>query len=473
MQLTCPSCTHSFDLKTPLIAATPRRVRCPACAETLVARRDEAGLVHVHSLQTAPEGSPPQMPETEVVTAVMGAVSSVAPPPPPEGFDEETRGRKRTVMEGPSARDNISGLHDVESVTDHLDPAERDLVEFAPESGDLEDSEDFEDLEVLADFDQSQESPEITAQPLADSTPDPAVTAPEPQRRSTLSGPRIVLGQAVQQRVAVHSNRTTAMETVRDLDALTPITAAPAPRPAAQVRTSAPWSPAVDTEVTHEPSQVRALPRRRLAWGVLLIAALAVIVGASAGAWLILQRATSGVAATAEQAAAPVVGLAEAAQSAAAAAAAAGESDESGTSGTSGTSGEAARAPAAPDETTAPKPIPPAQAAPEPAAPEPVVPKPVVPKPASATQPPDRTPPPVAALAAPYEVFDTAADASAPWLALRSRPDRRSKLLAEMADDTGVRVLARRGTWWKLRIIGGEDDGLEGWAHKRWVRRAR
>lgn len=70
-----------------------------------------------------------------------------------------------------------------------------------------------------------------------------------------------------------------------------------------------------------------------------------------------------------------------------------------------------------------------------------------------------------------HEVSGTAADREAPYLALRDAPDSQSRMVAEMPDGTGLRVVGRRGRWLRVEIVDGPLAGHVGWAHRKWVAR--
>lgn len=104
---------------------------------------------------------------------------------------------------------------------------------------------------------------------------------------------------------------------------------------------------------------------------------------------------------------------------------------------------------------------------------------------AAAPPPPERADPPdavvVPAVVVPetaaqgargdvWEVFGTAADASAPWLALRATPAPRAALLAELPDGTPVRVTKTQGRWRRVEVIDGASAGRVGWVHADWLR---
>lgn len=72
-----------------------------------------------------------------------------------------------------------------------------------------------------------------------------------------------------------------------------------------------------------------------------------------------------------------------------------------------------------------------------------------------------------------HEVYGTAADEEAPWLALRARRSRRSRLVAKMPDHTRVKLLARSRGWMKVKVVVGELAGSKGWAHGKWLRAVR
>ncbi len=89
---------------------------------------------------------------------------------------------------------------------------------------------------------------------------------------------------------------------------------------------------------------------------------------------------------------------------------------------------------------------------------------------------PEAVPPPEVALeddGATHEVYGTAADEDAPWLSLRSRRHRKSRLVARMPDNTRVKLLRRGRTWWKVKVVGGTYDRRTGWAHRKWLRGTR
>ncbi len=66
-------------------------------------------------------------------------------------------------------------------------------------------------------------------------------------------------------------------------------------------------------------------------------------------------------------------------------------------------------------------------------------------------------------------VHNTASDVNAPWLALRSGPNRRSELLARMPDGTKVRRIRSTGAWHYVQVAGGLDKGKLGYAHSRYL----
>lgn len=70
-----------------------------------------------------------------------------------------------------------------------------------------------------------------------------------------------------------------------------------------------------------------------------------------------------------------------------------------------------------------------------------------------------------------HEVSGTAADRDAPYLALRDAPDSQSRMVAEMPDGTGLRVVGRRGRWLRVEIVDGPLAGHVGWAHRKWISR--
>lgn len=68
-----------------------------------------------------------------------------------------------------------------------------------------------------------------------------------------------------------------------------------------------------------------------------------------------------------------------------------------------------------------------------------------------------------------HEVTGTAADAAAPWLALRARPAPTAPLRAELPDHTPLRVLRRHGRWFAVEVQGGPLRGKRGWVHSGFV----
>jgi type IV secretory pathway VirB10-like protein len=131
---------------------------------------------------------------------------------------------------------------------------------------------------------------------------------------------------------------------------------------------------------------------------------------------------------------------------------------------------------------TAPAPVPTAPAAaPVPTAPA-AAPAPVAPAPATTDAPVAPAPAtPAAHVAndspeppATHEVHNTRGDQNAPWLMLRAEPNAKAAERYAMQDGTQLRVLetnlGAKGTWWHVRVIGGEADGTTGYAHSRWIR---
>lgn len=474
MQLTCPSCAHVFPLTASLTDGPTSPVRCPSCGATFSVLRHADGSLEVQSAALTADNPP----EISAEVDAGGHVSEAAPSSEAETaavFDDDARSRKSTVMEGPKHRDSISGLHQLEAFT----PPSSLPKARAPAPTDL---------------------PDVAEGRVTDLELEPVTAAPQPpsrSKRSAVTGPRIILGDSVRNRIAVHENATSALDTVRDLDLVasprpptSPVAVPPQAAPGGDtpVRTSKSWSPSVDTEVTHEPSRPTVVPSRTLYWGLGAAAALLLLLGVCFAGWILLATETptptfpEQVAAKGEQSAADpseaaldenVAGKASAPmldpskESAAAKPGTATAEDDPQVDDPAPTDAPGqepdtpakAAAKTAPTEPEAEMNV---EAAPD-AEPKVAAPKPATPREVAEDQPVQR--------AASHEVFDTSSDIDAPWLALRSRPHRRGKLLAEMSDDTGVRVVARRGTWWKIRIVGGEDDGLVGWAHKRWIRR--
>ena len=69
-----------------------------------------------------------------------------------------------------------------------------------------------------------------------------------------------------------------------------------------------------------------------------------------------------------------------------------------------------------------------------------------------------------------HEVFDTRKEKE-PWLHLRSRPHRWSRILGKMRDGTPLRVLGKHKKWLRIRVVGGRLAGKLGYAHSKWIRR--
>lgn len=54
-----------------------------------------------------------------------------------------------------------------------------------------------------------------------------------------------------------------------------------------------------------------------------------------------------------------------------------------------------------------------------------------------------------------------------PWLALRTEPSARSgDRIMKMPQGTLLRLIERRGFWWRVALTTGE----EGWAHSKWIK---
>jgi hypothetical protein len=54
-----------------------------------------------------------------------------------------------------------------------------------------------------------------------------------------------------------------------------------------------------------------------------------------------------------------------------------------------------------------------------------------------------------------------------PWLALRTEPSARSgQRIMKMPQGTLLRLIGRRGFWWRVSLTTGE----EGWAHSKWIK---
>ena len=54
-----------------------------------------------------------------------------------------------------------------------------------------------------------------------------------------------------------------------------------------------------------------------------------------------------------------------------------------------------------------------------------------------------------------------------PWLALRSEPSSTSGYrIAKMPEGTLLRLIERKGHWWRVELTTGET----GWAHSRWIK---
>lgn len=69
-----------------------------------------------------------------------------------------------------------------------------------------------------------------------------------------------------------------------------------------------------------------------------------------------------------------------------------------------------------------------------------------------------------------YEVFNTASDRKAPYLALRSRPDRKSNELGQLNDGTQLKVVNRFGSWQFVQVTSGPLQGKEGFVYGKYLR---
>ncbi len=69
-----------------------------------------------------------------------------------------------------------------------------------------------------------------------------------------------------------------------------------------------------------------------------------------------------------------------------------------------------------------------------------------------------------------HEVFGTAADTRAPYLALRSRPAREANQLGKLDDGTQLKVVNRFGKWQLVQVLSGELKGTEGFVYAKYVR---
>lgn len=108
---------------------------------------------------------------------------------------------------------------------------------------------------------------------------------------------------------------------------------------------------------------------------------------------------------------------------------------------------------------------------PEPAEAAPVTPAAAAPAPdqpnAASALPPGFFQPATAAV---HEVFGTAADKQAPYLALRSRPAREADLLGKLDDGTQLKVVNRFGKWQFVQVLSGDLKGTEGFVYGKYVR---
>ena len=72
-----------------------------------------------------------------------------------------------------------------------------------------------------------------------------------------------------------------------------------------------------------------------------------------------------------------------------------------------------------------------------------------------------------------HKVYNTAGDAAAPYLALRSSHTSTATKIAEMPDDTGLKVISKghgyKDRWWEVEIATGENAGTKGYAAKRFI----
>ena len=66
-----------------------------------------------------------------------------------------------------------------------------------------------------------------------------------------------------------------------------------------------------------------------------------------------------------------------------------------------------------------------------------------------------------------YEVYNTATDTKAPYLALRKGPSKKYSLKFEMKDGTRVEKLAQKKGWWKVKLLG---TNTVGWAFSSYLR---
>ncbi|MCO4763865.1 MAG: hypothetical protein KC502_20295 [Myxococcales bacterium] len=526
MRLTCPACDHVFEL--PALQGSPRRVRCASCAETLSVREHESGMMQVQVLATVPDGPPTALSAAAETMIQSGAVlpptvvsmDAVEPPATQmataDEFGPEARGRKRTVMEGPSAREQISDVHVAEPVPQAM-PGVGGGAAAMPEAA----TAMLDGAQVTAAL-----SPDAATQAVDTGASKPA-GLPAARR-----GPQIILRHDVKKRVEVHDNPTHVYDTVREMEAVAeppaPITVPDAvvgaPEPAPQrspqqpqpdpVVMSPTWSPAVDTELTYDSTSAKVKPKRR--WPIVLIglALFSLLVAVGVGGWLLLSFSESPEdSARQVESSQPKSKVAEpgAADKALADKRADDEKADDKKADDEEPEDEAPRPKAMKRAAAMARPTParlagqrdkPASDEKPPSDEKPAqdagdnpklggslaekaVPvEPELDEPeeqameddpqarVAAAKPTARAKPTAPVFAATHEVFNTSGDDEAPWLALRSRPHHRSKLLSEMSDDTQLRKVGSRGKWWKVRIVGGEDDGVVGWANRRWIRRS-
>lgn len=351
---------------------------------------------------------------------------------PPEALTQ--RDRKETVFEGPQGRDDVTRIGQQDVLGDDATATTTAQVE----------SDGFDDG---LDGDTDPEAPtEAEAKLVADETLDAPAGAlampvdPPTRKFDAVDGPSIRLRPDLTDPAA----RRRALETRRELPTVAP--------------------PAPDTEVSAMPTSdsVPSVP-----WVGLGIGAVLVLVLVAVGAWLAirvdagLQEPTTATSGPLQ----PLVAAGPAAENVK-------ESEsEPAAAAPAEVAVPASEGATAPEEPVAAAPEEPAQvkmaaAEPEVEA-EPEAERAPEPEPTAAPEPTETAP--ARRPRATHQVAGTSADRDAPFLALRDAPGSDARMLAEMPDGTGLRLLSQRGRWSRVEVVDGPFAGQIGWAHKRWM----
>lgn len=68
-----------------------------------------------------------------------------------------------------------------------------------------------------------------------------------------------------------------------------------------------------------------------------------------------------------------------------------------------------------------------------------------------------------------FEVTGTSGDAKAPWLSLRSEPNREARELGQLPDGTPLYRTGSKGDWTEVEVVGGPSRGNKGFVHSHWT----